>query len=310
MSPKACSALWLLVLIPLGCSSHKSRNGPATSTLPKYETTSTIATGRDGDAVFPVVDNGRFYVVSDYGTDQEARELTIQEHIVTDVRTDRECCEARITANGFINDKPVWTLTKKDDEAEMYGRFYRTVRHGCCGSATRDSYFDPLTGRLAFIAPESLASIEVVSSSNAYSLDRYVALNRISEPGDDQFVLQIQYGPQSGPSQVAFLTYPGQDAAVSTTSMRLLRKAKVAPGRSDVPDYLDLFPQGYPSQRTASAEDISGFSISLTVSGFPPIVIPVAQDHVDFKHAVFPKGFRFGDLVPAEDAAYLQQMIQ
>jgi hypothetical protein len=297
-------------LIPLGCSSHKSRNGPATSTLPKYETTSTITTGRDGDAVFPVVDNGRFYVVSDYGTDQAARELTIQEHIVTDVRTDRECCEARITANGFINDKPVWTLTKKDDEAEMYGRFYRTVRHGCCGSATRDSYFDPLTGRLAFIATESLASIEVVSSSNAYSLDRYVALNRISEPGDDQFVLQIQYGPQSGPSQVAFLTYPGQDAAPSSTKLQLLSHEKLAPGQPNPSDDLTLFPPDYPSQRAASTESISGFSISLTVSGFPPVQIPVVKDRVDFQHLSLPKGFRISDLVPAEDAEYLRQMIQ
>jgi hypothetical protein len=308
MIPKTCRAVWVFLLIPLGCSSHK--NTSTSPSRPKHETSSTITIGHEDDAVFPVVDNGRFYVNREYQTDEGSKNLTIQEHIITQVRTDRECCEAQVSASGIIDDKPVWTLTKKDDEAEMYDRFYRTVRHGCCGSATRYSYFDPLTGQQAFIATQDLASIDVVSSPNTYSLDRYIALNRISEPGDDLFVLQIQYGPQSGPTQVVFLTYPGQDAAVSDTSMRLVRKAKLAPGQRDVPEYLDLFPPGYPARRTASVQDISGFSISLRVEGFPAINIPVANDHVDFEHTALPKGFRFSNTVPAEDAVYFSQMIQ
>ena len=306
MNSKACCALWLLVLIPLGCTSHKRSSQ---TVAPKHQTSSNITIGRDGETSFPIVDNGRFYVVPEYQTDGGAETLTIQEHLVTQVRSDRECCEAQVTANGFINDKPVWTLTKKNDEAGMYARFYRTVRHGCCGSATRYSYFDPLTGRQAFIATQDPASIDVVSSSNAYSLSRYVVLNRVSEPGDDQFVLQIQYGPQSGPTQMVFLTYPGQDAAVSSTSMRLIRKEKLAPGQRDVAEYLELFPPGYPAQRNASAQDISGFTIRLTVEGFPAINIPVAKDHVDFEHATLPKGFRFAATVPAEDAEYFKQMM-
>lgn len=307
MTSKVCSALWLLVLIPLGCSARKSGSHAA---LPRYETTSSIIIGRDRAAVFPIVDNGRFYVDNEYQTDGGPKNLIIEEHIITDVRSDRECCEAQVTAKGIVDDKPVWTLTKRDDEAEMYGRFYRTVRHGCCGSATRYSYFDPLTGRLALIATEPLASIEVVSSSNAYSLDRYVALNRVSEPGDDQFVLQVQYGSQSGPSQVAFLTYPGRDAAPSSAIVKLFSREGVAPGQSNPSDDLTLFPPGYPSQGTASTKNISGFDIVITISGIPPVWISVSNDHVDFEHANFPRGFKISSAAPAKDAAYLKQMIQ
>jgi hypothetical protein len=292
----------------LGCSARSKTSSNLTP--PKFATTSTITTGKDGDAVFPVVDNGRFYVDPEYRTaDGQTIKLTIQEHIVTHVRTDRECCEARVTASGFINDKPAWTLAKADDEAEMDDPFYRTVRHGCCAASTRYSYFDPLTGRQAFIATEPIAHIEVVSYPPT-DLDRFVVLNRISEPGDDEFALQIQYGPQSGPSQVVFLTHSGQDAAGSSVSLRFLSKVEVVQTSSGLPTMLTIFPPGYPDRRVASTQDISGFLVVLTVEGYPSIQIPVVKDRLDLEHTPLPKGFRISDTVPADDAAYFKDMMQ
>ena len=145
---------------------------------------------------------------------------------------------------------------------EMFGRFYRATKPGCCGSATHYSYFDPLTGNQSFIATEPLASLGVVGDVGC---DRYLALNRISEPGDEQFVLQIQYGPQSGPTQTTYLIRSGQETATSSTAVQYLRAGRLEDGSyrdqsGAYPREFTLFPPGYPSNKSTSPDDITGFS--------------------------------------------------
>jgi hypothetical protein len=265
--------------------------------------------GRDGRHLVSVVDNGRFYVLPEYTLDdQKTAKLTLEEHTVTQVRTDQECCSAEITARGSINDKPAWTLRKKASRAEIFGRFYRTVTPGCCGSATRYAYFDPITGNQSFIATEPIAALEVVGT---YRFSRYLALNTLSGPGDNQFAVQIQYGPQSGPTQVAYLTFAGEDIAAATIKVQYFRDGKlenstVSDQEGTYPIDFTLFPPGYPSNRNVSADDISAFSFVLSVEGQPTIRIPVVKDHLDFSSAVLPKGFQISETVPAEFAKELQ----
>ncbi len=303
----ACTLAIFLTI--LGCNRGEHKN-PAPS--PGHTTTSSVTVGREEDAQFPVVDNGRFYVVPDYRLDSDkAVNLTLEEHIVTQVRTDRECCSAEITVKGTINDKPTWTLHKKASEAAMFDRFYRTVTSGCCGSATRYAYFDPLTGNQSFLATEPIAYLSVVGK---YDLSRYLSLNRISEPGDDEFVLQIQYGPQSGPTQNKFLICAGQDIAMLSTSVKYLRNGKTEPSTSSsdqsgaFPREYMLFPPGYPSNTKATVNDISRFSFLLEVEGQPPINIPVAKDHLDFNSAALPQGCHLSETVPPDDASYFEDM--
>jgi hypothetical protein len=297
-----------IFLTILGCNKSEHKTPAPTS---GHTSASTVTAGREGDAQFPVVDNGRFYVVPEYHIDQQKTvNLTLEEHIVTQVRTDQECCSAEITVKGTIDDKPTWTLKKKASRAEMFDRLYRTVTPGCCGSATHYTYFDPLTGNQSFIATEPIATLDV---AGRYDLSRYLALNRISEPGDDELLLQIQYGPQSGPTQIVFLVCPGQDIATLHTTMEYLRNGKIeASTVSDqsgtFPRDYTLFPPGYPSNPPATANDISGFSFLLKVEGQPTTNIPVAKDHLDFSRAVLPKGCHLSQTVPTQYAAYLEEI--
>jgi hypothetical protein len=306
MRPACLLAIFLAIV---GCHKGEPKNPAPT---PGQTTTSTVTIGKDGDAQFPVVDNGRFYVVPDYHLDSDkAVNLTLEEHIVTQVRTDRECCSAEITAKGAINDKPTWTMRKKASEAGMFDRFYRTVTYGCCGSATRYAYFDPLTGNQSFIATEPIASLGV--ANGGYELSRYLALNRINEPGDDELVLQIQYGTQSAPSLVLFLVCPGQDIATLSTTVEYLRDGKregsTTSGQDGIfPRDYTLFPPGYPSNPPATANDISGFSFLLKIEGQPPIKFPVVKDRLDFSQAALPKGCHISLPVPPHYSAYLRDM--
>jgi hypothetical protein len=306
------TSLLVIFLTILGCNKSKYTNkytNPAPA--PNHTTTSTVTVGRDGDLQFPVVDNGRFYVVPEYRVDdQKTVTLALEEHTVTQIRTDQECCSAEIIVKGTINDKPTWTLRKKASDAEMFGRFYRTITQGCCGSATRYSYFDPLTGNRSYMATEPIASLNVVGR---YELSRYLVLNRISEHGDDKFVLQIQYGPQSGPTQIAFLSCPGQDIAPLRTTVEYLRNGKIEgstmSGQSGIfPIDFTLFPPGYPSNTDAKSDDISAFSFVLKIEGQQPIRIPVVKDHLDFGSVVLPKDFHISEAVPTDYAAYLEEM--
>jgi hypothetical protein len=302
----------LLLLTLSGCHKPQPSDQPPAATQTAI---STITTGHDGESTFPVVDNARFYVVPDYQLNSEKNvTLTLTEHIVTQVRTDRECCFAEINLSGAIDGRTVWTTRKKAFEGEMFGRFYRAIKPGCCGSATHYSYFDPLTGNQAFIATEPIASVGVVGDVDC---DRYLALNRISEPGDDQFVLQIQYGPQSGPTQTIYLIHPGQDTAMSSTSVQYLQKGKLEDAyyRGQEGTYtrdFTLFPPGYPSNRNTSPDDITGFSFLLNVenssdeNSHESLKIPVIKDHLDFDHASLPKGFLLTNTLPADEAKYLE----
>jgi hypothetical protein len=190
----------------------------------------------------------------------------------------------------------------------MFDRFYRTVTPGCCGSATRYAYFDPITGNQSFIATEPIAALEVVGT---YRFSRYLALNTLSGPGDNQFAVQIQYGPQSGPTQIAYLTFAGEDMAAASIKVQYFRDGKlenstVSDQEGTFPRDFTLFPPGYPSNRNVSADDISAFSFVLSVEGLPTIKIPVVKDHLDFSGAILPKGFHISETAPADFAKELQ----
>ncbi|RSL15229.1 hypothetical protein EDE15_0711 [Edaphobacter aggregans] len=302
--------LFSLLLSALGCNNRITSAHVLSS---NHATTSTVSTGKEGDAVFPVVDNGKFYVLPDYHADDEkAVNLTLTEHIVTQVRTDQECCSSEITLTESINDKPTWILKKKATRADMFDRFYRTVSPGCCGSATRYAYFDLLTGNQSYIATEPIASLGLVGS---FTLSRYLALNRLSEPGDELFVLQIQYGPQSGPSQIAYLTRSGEDIAADSTTVQYFKDGKLEPSTisgqdGTFPIDFILFPPGYPSNTHVSKDDINGLSFVLNVEGSHLIKIPLIKDHLDFSHAVLPKGFQISEALPAGFEKYLQEIRQ
>jgi hypothetical protein len=267
--------------------------------------------GNEGAVHFPIVDNGRFYVAPQYRIEnQNSVNLTVEEHIVTQVRSDQECCSAEITAKGSIDGKPKWTIQKKASHAEMFDRFYRTVTFGCCGATTRYAYFDPLTGNQSFIASEPIASLVLVGS---YGLSRYLALNRLSEPGDEQFVLEIQYGPQSGPSQTTYLVFPGEDEAHDQVTVEYLKDGKLERSTySDqggtYPNDFTLAPPGYPSSTHTSPDDITGFFFVLNVANKPPIKIPVVKDHLDLANTTLPKGFQIIQTVPADLKQYLEDM--
>lgn len=269
-----------------------------------------MTTGKDGGTTFPVVDNGIFYVLRDYRIDNEKIvDLALEEHIVTEVRTDRECCSAQITVKGFIDGKPVWTARKKASRGEMFDRFYRTATPGCCGTATRYAYFDPLTGTQGFIATEPLVSLGMVGT---YALSRYLALNRLSEPGDEQFGIQIRYGPQSGPSQITYLTVDGQDSATYSVTVQYLKDGKLENSTlsyqgGTYPRDFTRFPPNYPSNTEASADDLTGFSFVLNVEDRKPIKIPVVKDRLDLKSVSLPKGFRLSDTIPTGFAEWLER---
>jgi hypothetical protein len=303
----------LLLLLPISGCKQSQQITP----LPTRNQTaiSTITTGHDGEATFPVVDNARFYVVPDYRLDdQKTVNLTLTEHIVTQVRTDQECCSAEITVSGSISGRTAWTVRKKAYSAEIFDRFYRTVTPGCCGSATRYAYFDPLTGNQSFIATEPIASLSLVGLNNSLNYSRYLVLNRISEPGDEQLVLQIQYGPQSGPSQIAYLLHPGEDTAMASASVQYLKDGKLK--GANIPDREDtfpldfmLFPPGYPANGNTSPDQITGFSFVLNL-GSDVVKIPVIKDHLDFNHATLPKGFQVSEKLPPDSVKYLHEMLK
>jgi hypothetical protein len=303
----------LLLLLPLSACKHTKQITQAPA--PNQTAISTISIGHEGEATFPVVDNARFYIIPDYmGNDKKTVNLTLTEHIVTHVRTDRECCEAEISVSGSIDGRDVWTARKKASHAEMFDRFYRTITPGCCGSATRYAYFDPLTGNQSFIATEPIASLSLVGLNNSLSYSRYLVLNRISEPGDEQLVIQIQYGPQSGPSQVAYLIHPGQDTAVVSTSVHYfkdgkLTKANTLDQEGIFPSDFTLFPPGYPLNGNTSPDQITGFSFVLNLEN-DVVKIPVVKDGLDFNHATLPGGFQVSEKVPADSAKYLQEMLK
>jgi hypothetical protein len=303
----------LLLLLPISGCKQSQQIIP----LPTRNQTaiSTITTGHDGEATFPVVDNARFYVVPNYRLDdQKTVNLTLTEHIVTHVRTDRECCEAEITVSGSIDGRTAWTARKIASSAEMFDRFYRTVTPGCCAASTRYAYFDPLTGNQSFIATEPIASLSLVGLNNSLNYSRYLVLNRISEPGDEQLVLQIQYGPQSGPSQIAYLIHPGQDTAAVSTSVHYLRDGKLKDANSSdregtFPLNFTLFPPRYPANGNTSPDQITGFSFVLNLES-DIVKIPVIKDHLDFNHATLPRDFKISDKLPDDSAKYLQEMLK
>lgn len=298
--------LLAIFLTLVGCHPREQR---LTKPISSLTTTSTVTVGREGEAQFPVVDNGRFYVISEYRLDDDKMlGVRLEEHTVTQVRTDRECCSAEITVKGSIDDQPRWTLKKKASYGEMFDRFYRTVTPGCCGTATRYSYFDPLTGHQSFVATEPIAALAVVGS---YELSRYLALNRISEPGDDNFVLQIQYGSQSGPTQILFLSFPGEDIGNSSITLEYLQKGKreksiLANQDGTFPREFALFPRDYPSNLRGTTNDITGFSFLLKIGTQPVINIPVVKDHLEFSSAVLPKNFHLSETIPPKYATYLK----
>jgi hypothetical protein len=307
----------LLLLLTLSdCHKPQQLNPQPTAT---ETAVSTITTNHEGDATFPVVDNARFYVVSDYQfTSEKNVTLILTEHIITQIRTDRECCSAEINLSGAIDGKTIWTTYKQPSSGEMFGRFYRAAKPGCCGSTTHYSYFDPLTGNQAFIATDPIAWLSLAGRTAAESVNynRYLALNRISEPGDDEFVLQIQYGPQSGPTQIEYIIHSGPDTAMSSTSVQYLEAGKFEDAyyqdREHIyPREYTLFPPGYSSRASSSPDEITGFFFLLHVDGTEePIKIPVIKDHLDFDHATLPKDFRLTNALPAGSAKYLEYLHQ
>ena len=300
----------LCIFVAIGLMLPSSSKDPRSNAPAKYSTSSKIMPAKDGDTPFSVVDNGRFYVDPEYRIDSgKAVDLIIEEHILSEIRTDRECCSSKITVKGRIDGKVGWTATKEANRGEMFERFYRTVSAGCCGARTRYAYFDPLSGAEAFIATEPLASLAVVGS---YNLTRYLALNEASE-ADEPYVLQIQYGPQSGSLQTVYLTATASDITTFPITVRFLKDGKfenstITSQEGIYPREFTLFPHNYPTNRQTSIADITNISFVITVGNRGTVQIPVSSDRLNLKAATAPSGFHLTDTIPDGFAPRLKAM--
>jgi hypothetical protein len=263
---------------------------------------STITWHTDEHGTYPVTDNSTFLYLDSYRlTRTDTIGLVLRQRIVTVLRSDLECCEAHITVLGTPANGTSWTIQRdaRSGEIAEYERFYRTTEGGCCGSNIRYVYFDLLTGRQRFTATRPLADIEVINE--CCKLDRYFALDRLSEPGDDTFEAKLQYGAESGPIQATYLHCAPSSGIdpFADNDLDFLQNGKVSHSQTQIHNEgpvshpFELVPQGYPHNSPATEAILNGFAILLTFDGHKKITIPVIDDRIAIEKTALPKGCAF-----------------
>jgi hypothetical protein len=234
--------------------------------------------------------------------------MVLQQRIVTSFRSDEECCESHITVNGMPAHNPSWTVKRDARTGEIAEdeRFYRTTEGGCCGSNIRYVYFDLLTGQQRFSATRPLASVEVINQ--CCELDRYFAIDRLSEPGENYFEAKLQYGGESNQLQVAYLKCipsSGIDP-VADNDVDFLENGKVSASQSQIHNQgpvshpLELVPTGYPNSPPATQTILTDFMFVLTFDREKKINIPVLRDRLAIEKTLLPEGCSF-EMRPPKD---------
>lgn len=287
---KAVETVLLLVLLTLLPSviASQTRSGLERTAA------STITTRRERDgSITAVVTNRRFTFASLYpdgAPGSQGRTLLLLEEFKSERSLSAEGQKSTVmvqawSGHGADPTQSLWTIKTEGDEGILADRFYKVVKHGCCGAEDTFIFFNALTGRKIFTATSDLFEVEVPNTP----LFRLVAYRSMmaSIPAPES---------KSGKKAIGLLEYGSEKELLQTLIVRSRAKKVEDTG---TPKIKMLYRQKLePENRLMlwgvdkknNPTSLSDFSIVLSFDEGQDIVIPVKNDHLDLKSARLPKG--------------------
>ncbi|MGH9822008.1 MAG: hypothetical protein ACREDR_01945 [Blastocatellia bacterium] len=261
--------------------------------------TSTITTRLDKEhGIVADITNRRFtfneFFVDNVSSDENRRTLLLLEEFKSEKSFSAEGQLGTVRVQAWLGTDPsptkkIWTFTQDGDEGVAMERFYKVIKHGCCGAEDTSVYYNLSAGQKVFTssAPD-LFKIEVPNTSN--SLTRYVgyssAMASIAPPESSEprvVIGAIEYGSEDKVIDRVLVrrTVKG-DADFGTPPIEALYRRKRVKNEA-----LELW--GANNKNDPSS--LSSFDMVFSFETAGSITIPVVNDRFDLAHAISSKGF-------------------
>lgn len=259
--------------------------------------TSTITTRNDKErGVIVQITNRRFtfthYYPDKLGADEQFPTIMLLEEFTSERSLSAEGQEGNVKIEAWTGkdanaSKRIWTIEHAGDEGEIFDRFYKVTKMGCCDAENTDFYFNLITGQKVFASTAGIFQIDVPNTSTAFN--RYVAFHSsfasvpsVEGEKDQSIIGVIQYSSETKTLGRIIL----RGATEAQRDMRLEKiKARYQRKLSDT-DNLTLW--GVDGKGAASS--LSDFSIILSFYDNVQVEIPVTNDQPQIGRAILPKG--------------------
>ena len=259
--------------------------------------TSTITTRNDKErGVVVQITNRRFTFTNYYpdriGPDEPFPTIMLLEEFTSERSLSAEGQEGTVKIEAWTGkdanaSKKMWTIEHIGDQGEIFDRFYKVIKEGCCAAENTDFYFNLVTGQKVFASTADVFQIDVPNTSNAFN--RYVAFHSVhasvqsAESEKDQSVIGvIQYSSETKPLSRIILrgkTEAQRDMRLEKIKARYQRKLN---------DTGTLTLWGVDGKGATSS--LSDFSIILSFYEKVQVEIPVTNDQLQLGRAVLPQG--------------------
>jgi hypothetical protein len=239
----------------------------------------------------------RFYE-NNVSSEENQRTLLLEEEFQSERSLSEEGQTGTVTVQAWIGKDAspktrLWTLTQEGDEGGIADRFYKVIKHGCCGSEATAVYFNLSAGRKTFTSTAELFRIEVPNTFSG--LTRYVgyASDMASlapeeckgDKGDRGAIGVIEYGSEDHViDRVAVYRRRGPREDFGTPKIEAVYRQK---RERSSPLVL------WGADKKNDTSSLSAFSMAFSFSYNPNIQfnVPVTNDRFDLSKARAPLGF-------------------